>query len=153
VAAVVIEDKITQAFYQRLLGNVQKVKLVQSSQLETTSPDSYQVWLVPGDPTPNTDFSCQGNPPAQAYDIPYTVVCFMQQSETDETPIDTLLAEFAGAVFQTITAPATWWTWGGEALDTRPGTISKFLADGFAARQMVFNVIYRVDEDDPYTRR
>jgi phenylpropionate dioxygenase-like ring-hydroxylating dioxygenase large terminal subunit len=151
--AAIIEDKITQAIYQRLLDNVKAVEIVQPSMWATFSPQSYQVVLSPGDPEPNEDFSCQGNPPGQAYTIVYTVVCFIQQDNEDDRPIDTLIAEFAGAVYSTITQPAAWWQWGGEAIDTRPGPITKFVADGFAARQMQFTVIYRVDEDDPYTRR
>jgi hypothetical protein len=153
--ATAVFDQVTQAIRDRLAASVESVDVVLPSLLANFSPRDWQAIISPGNPEPSSEWSFQGNPPVQAFAVPYVITCYRRQSNDDERPIDELLAEFSSAVMATITEPADWYTWGGAAVNTQLGPINKWQGDdaSAAAHQLQLNVIYRHSELNPYTPR
>jgi len=149
-----VHENITAAIKNRLYDYDRTVAVLRTEMLSDFSPTTRQIIIVQQDPTANEDFSCAGNPPALAYTAPYEIVCIIRQRENSSRPIDEILTDFAGGAIQTITTPASsWHQWGGLAIDTRIIGRTKSVLDGYATINIQLEVIYRVNENNPYTQR
>ena len=92
-----------------------------------------------------------GNPPAIGWRLPISCDLVVRHSEHDETPMDQVLNTFESDVSKCLMADPTW---GGLAIDTELGrTEYPAPSAGVEGLTQWVEVIYRVDEDDPYVNR
>jgi hypothetical protein len=146
-------EKITEAIKNRLFDFDNQVQVIRTEMLSDFSPANKQVVIVQQDPTTNEDYSCHGNPPAQAFTIPYQIVCIARQTETSSEALDSVLSDFAAGAIKTMTTPTAWYQWGGEAIDSKITGMEKNVLDGYATQNILLEVIFRTDENNPYNRR
>lgn len=114
----------------------------------------YQIIVLQGQLTRNEALSYAGNPPATAWNMPLTVFGECRPSDSSTIPIDTLLNEFAADAIRAICTPVhSWHNWDGLAINTEIESVENFNAEDGAGFKLVFNVIYRVSETNPYELR
>lgn len=124
--------------------------------LDSYSPKDKQVIVTATNFDPNEELSCMGNPPAQAFDATVDLVCILRQNEkTNINSLEERLADFVAGVIQAVTTGDHWWTMGGNAIDTRVGSIEKSIeSDGsMGSNTITLTIIYRHAENNPFIRR
>jgi len=67
--------------------------------------------------------------------------------------LDSVLSDFAAGAIKTMTTPTAWYQWGGEAIDSKITGMEKNVLDGYATQNILLEVIFRTDENNPYNRR
>lgn len=125
------------------------------SRIHDDSPKDYQIVLTQGDIEPDPELSHPGNPPATAWKLPFTIAGIIRQSDTDLTASDTLKNQFWGDIVKALTDATAWHNWGGLAINSTIGPVEDAQqgdgsANGF---QLTLNVVFRTDENDPFTAR
>jgi hypothetical protein len=147
---------ILEEIVQRIRDGGYIAEAVSPDLLDQYSPKDNQVIVTATGFTDNPLLSCQGNPPAQAFDASVSLICILRQSKVKDTKfMEERLSDFSGSVISALTAGASWWQLGGNAIDTRIQGIDKSVeGDGsYANHTISVLVTYRTDENDPFTRR
>ena len=128
---------------------------IRPTRISDRSPKDYQLIIKQGDKTPNDALSCPGNPAAVAWDQPFVIAGILRPSETSATAIDTFKNTFEADVIKSLTAPASWWNFGGLAMNSVISGVADYeSSEGTEGGFMVtLTVTYRVSENDPYTAR
>ncbi len=118
-------------------------------------PKDLVVHVHQGTLTPNSELSCPGNPPAQAYDLEAIVAGITKPSDTELTAIDTFKNRMGADIIVAATDAELWHQWGGLAINTTIGTVEDYTEEtgGFAGVMVRFLITFRTDENDPYTVR
>jgi len=130
--------------------------VIRPARLATHRPEDFQITVEQGDQEPNDELSCPGNPPAQAYNLPFMIHGELRQSDVDSTAVDTYRNQFHGDIIRALgdSNSSTWQNWDGLALNTRLGPVTKIISEtiltGFT---MQIIVIFRTVETDPFTVR
>lgn len=146
---------ILNELVQRISNAGVVVETVTPDLLDSYSPQNKQVIVTPTNFDPNEELSCMGNPPAQAFDATVELVCVLRQSTKNTVSLDERLADFAASVTQAVTTGNSWWTMGGNAIDTRIGSTERSIeADGsMGMNTITLTIIYRHAENNPFIRR
>lgn len=124
--------------------------------LDSYSPRDNQVIVSATNFDPNEELSCMGNPPAQAFDATVELICILRQSDKrSDFSLEQRLADFSAGVIQAVCSGDHWWTMGGNAIDTRIGSIDKSIeGDGSMGTNTInLTIIYRHAENNPFVRR
>jgi hypothetical protein len=113
------------------------------------------VQVVQGEAQRTPDLDRPANPPALAYTVTFELKCVCRDSQQTES--DKPLAEnpndMAAVVVTAITAiGSTWYTMGGNAIDSEIGNLTPFdSAEGeFNGMTVPLEVTYRVSENNPF---
>ena len=130
-------------------------EVVRPKRLENPSPKDYQLVLSQGDKTENREHSCPGNPPIIAWDFPILIRGILRPSEENDTAIDTLKNTFEADVMKAVNTGNAWWNMSGLAINSRMSPVTDYESDDGAEGgfEITLTVIYRTDENDPYTVR
>lgn len=100
------------------------------------------------------ELDCFGNPPAIAYQLTFAVKGFVRQSDRVTTADQARENEMAATIKKAIASSATWYHFGGSAINAQFGATERFEASDSHAGVVVFvDVFYRVSETDPYQVR
>ncbi len=150
-----ILNQITDKLANRLESTAIATEVIRPKRLGDWTPRNNQVVIIPvsDDMEPNEDWSCQGNPPAQAWTLPVLLVCTQKDDETTTEDIDSKKSTYAAEVMKAVTSPAAWWNWDGLAVDSRFGPITDYDGGEIAAHQVTLNIIFRTDENNPFNAR
>lgn len=151
--------RITPEYYESELDSdlpVQRPNRVDGIKFRHNS-----IAILQGDPESNADYAHEGNPPAIAWTQPFQIYCLVIPSDTVTTPIDSLANLLVADVQRSLCANSVgvrsvdWHNWDGLAVNSNIGPTAEFLRnDGsYAGRVFTLNVIYRVDETNPYNAR
>lgn len=126
-----------------------------STRIATWQPKDLVVHVHQGTLTPNSELSCPGNPPAQAYDLEAIVAGITKPSDTELTAIDTFRNRMGADIIVAATDAELWHQWGGLAINTTIGTVEDYTEEtgGFAGVMVRFLITFRTNENDPYTVR
>lgn len=129
-------------------------QVVRPTRLGGFTPKDYQLIVTQGNMIYNREQSRHGNPPAIAWVIPFIIAGVIKQNESDTTAVAALKNTFAADVIKAVTSVADWHNWDQLAIDTTFGNVDDYTgSDGQAGFKIGMNVLFRVDEDDPYTAR
>jgi hypothetical protein len=125
--------------------------VVRPTRLADHEIKDYQIVLTQGNKSPVDEFSCPGNPPLIAYELPFEIACILRPSEMEIQSADTLRNQFELDVIQSLTLASDWWTWNGLAIDSKISSIAPYQAnDGSSSGfQLTLTVTYRVAENNP----
>jgi len=106
--------------------------------------------LVQADAARQMELDCPGNPAGVAWRQSFAADCVIRVSESASEPLDQTLNLFAAEIEAAVMADPTW---GGLAIDTEltdrlypPGE------KGIEGVTVMFDVLYRVAEDDPFAQ-
>ena len=152
--AVIVKTRLglisTTSGYETTTSGVKR-----PTQIATFRPEDYQIILTQGDITPNDEYSRPGNPPAQAWDMPFVIAAILRPSDESTTASDTLKNQFWADCVKALTNATPWHTFGGLAFNSKIGPVENYQSDdgsgsGFKLELMVQ---FRVDETNPYTAR
>ena len=114
------------------------------------APANYAIILLAGQEEAHEAVDLMGNPPARGWRQQFGLDLCLRVSESDRTPVDTLANLFAAEVETALMADRSR---GGLAIDTiRRGRDFLPPGDDYEGVTLFFDVIYRVAENDPYTR-
>lgn len=96
----------------------------------------------------NDELSCPGAPARIAWDFSISVACIIAPDDGDVEPIDKRADEFGVLCYNAITAPSSWWEFGGHALVSDIGSISNYKPADESAHGVTFmiNVTFRAAE-------
>lgn len=113
------------------------------------------VILVTGDAIRNEELSSQGNPPAVAWDQNFHLLCYVRPDDTDDTPVDSLIAVFASDVMKSVCVPEeSWMHFDNNAINAMWTANERMENDGtYDGFVLTLTVTYRTEETDPYTVR
>lgn len=103
--------------------------------------------------TQNRGLSCQGNPPAVAWDQIFLIAGELRPDEASEDSIDRFRNLFESQIRTALTSVPNWHTFGGHAIDSEIGSARPYISDSAAAVHIDLLVKYRHDEDDDTVRR
>lgn len=126
-----------------------------STRIATWQPKDLVVHVHQGTLTPNSELSCPGNPPAQAYDLEAIVAGVVKPSDREQTAIDTFKNRMGAAIIAAATNATLWHQWGSLAINTMHGPVEEYTDEtgGFAGVLVKFLITYRTDENNPYNVR
>lgn len=126
-----------------------------STRVGTWQPKDGTIVVYQGSLTENPELSCQGNPPAKAWNMEVVIACLLKPSDTDTTPIDTYKNRIWAEIVKAVNTGTNWHSMGGLALDSNFGSVEDHTdGDGaFAGVKLSLNVLFRVDEDNPFNVR
>jgi len=127
--------------------------VVRPTRIWKLSPQDYQLIFVQGQLERNPELSLPGNPPATAWNLPFTITGQIRPSEDDTTPVDALCNEFAADVIKALTDASDWYHWDSLAIDSMLSNVEHFVTDEMSGFRLVVNVVFRTPENDPYTVR
>lgn len=131
-------------------------EVVRPTQRGNFHPQDWQLFVTQEGEEPNAEMSHPGNPPAQAWDLVFSVIGMIRQGKDETTANDTHKNQFKADVIKAVTVPqASWHNWDGLAINTTFGSVEPYRADDGSGSgfQMAVNVLYRVSENDPYEVR
>jgi len=145
-----IQDVAESSGYETTVNGT----VVRASRIWQGNLQDYQVIISQQTIERNEDLSHPGNPPATAYAMTVNVFGELRPSEETTTAIDTLGNEFGSDLIKAICSPAeSWHNWDGLAILTNINTIEHVNAEEVAGVKIELEVIYRTQENDPYTVR
>ena len=117
-------------------------------------PKDYQLIFTQDSKTPNEALSCPGNPPLQAWDVPFRIAGELLQSKEDRRPIDQLRNEFEADVIKSLTTVSDgyWAQWDGLAINTKMSAVETYteVEEVVAGFHVIMTVTYRTPENNPY---
>ena len=122
-------------------------------------PQAHGMLVMLGDNQRNDEMDHPGNPPAIAYDLTVMVKCFANAGVSETGSHNTRSNEMVAAAMKAITnptvSPSTWYTLGGNAINTEFGDVEYFSATegDHAGASLPLIVTYRISETDPFTVR
>lgn len=111
----------------------------------------FQCVLMLGDPVRWPEGDYEGNPVRIGWQQPYEVYCYVRPGDDSKTPIDETLSIFRADVTKAVMADIQW---NSLAANTKVAA-SAYLRPGDGSYEgvlVIFDVFYRVDEDDPYSQ-
>ena len=114
-------------------------------------PDHGGVILVQDDETEAEDYSVTGNPAGIGRRRIFNVGVVIRLSDSSETSFDAISNLFVADLTKALMADVHW---GGLAIDSKIGDEQPMRADdgSFEGTALPLEVIYRVAENDPYTK-
>jgi hypothetical protein len=126
-----------------------------STRVATWQVDDQATNVYQGNLTPNVNFSCPGNPPAQGWTLEVIVAGIAKPSDFDTTAIDTHKNRLAADIMDSITDSATWHNWGGLAINTDIGPVEDYTGTDAAFQGVMIrlNIYFRTSELSMYTSR
>lgn len=156
-SALPIIERIAQAIEAALqtvpsvLGSA-VAGVVRPTRLGGYTPRHLLILLEQGDSEPNLEESAAGNPPALAWNQPFTLTLMVRPSDRDTTPIDTILNHFRCEVEKVLMADVQW---DGLARSASLGQTSKVLTQdaAYEGLELTYTVVYRTAENDPTALR
>lgn len=110
--------------------------------------DNGTVVVMCGDPEPDPEHSNAGYPQRQAWLLTLVLLAYVIPSDSDKTPIDTLISRVRADIEKALQVDPTR---GGLAIWTRPAGSQKFIQEGAAGVAVLAEVLYRTPINDPYT--
>ena len=152
---------MTEPIIEQIMANVRSRMAAafdaayRSTRIGTWQPKDLVVHVHQGSVTPNTELSCPGNPPAQAYDLEAIVAGIVKPSDASTVAIDTFRNRMGADIIKAATDAALWHQWGGLAINTTHGPVEEYVEEtgGLGGVMVRFVITYRVSENDPYTVR
>lgn len=153
-----VENSILNELLERLREAGAVAEVVSPNLLDEYRPKDRQAIVTTASVNANGALSCQGNPPAQAWDIEYSIIAVVRQAEGDTKQIEDKLNDFTGDVLKGITKNSSvfdWFQFNGNAINANLRTITKDVAaDGsMMSNNIGLVVTYRTDENNPFNRR
>ena len=126
-----------------------------STRTATWQPKDLVVHVYQGTMTPNSELSCPGNPPAQAYDLEAIVAGIVKPSDASTVAVDTFKNRLGADIIKYATNATLWHQWGGLAINTTIGNVEEYVEEtgGIAGVMVRFTITFRTAENDPYTVR
>ena len=150
-----IQNLIQNEIEQRLIETGSAVSVVLPNMQDDYTPRQRQIILTPVGTERAPEHDCQGNPPAVGWNATFSVRVIVRQDE-DATPtsIDSVLSNMTGSAMSALTSPDTWWTFGGNAMNSEITETVREIEDlSLAAYQFTLLVWYRTDETNIFNRR
>lgn len=157
-----IDDKIAQ----ELLSRVQNVTtgngyeqtlsaLRPTGTQRDVKPQNGRAVIFEIDREEDEEHAIPGEPNAVAYRLLMGVAVYVRPSESSSTAIDTLVNRAAADVQKAIRNSGTWHTFDDNAIHARMMAPIKFeTEDGSHDGVLIpVEILFRVDEDDPYSAR
>lgn len=152
---------MTEPVVERIMSNV-KARMAaafddvyRSTRIGTWQPKDLVLHVHQGALTPNSELSCPGNPPAQAYDLEAIVAGIVKPSDSSIVAVDTFKNRLGADIIKAATDSTLWHQWGGLAINTTIGTVEEYVEEtgGLQGVMVRFLITFRVDENDPYEVR
>lgn len=147
-------EQIAAKIKQRLGLTAGASGVVRPTRTGGFKPEDYQLVFMQESKTENKALSCPGNPPLQAWDVPFRIAAELLQSKLDKSAIDTLRNQFEAAVQVAITNDSEryWAQWGGLAINSHLTTVETYLdeSETVAGFQTILMVQYRTPETNPF---
>ena len=113
------------------------------------APKDGRVVLLQLDPTIDEENSLEANPPRTAWLQPFALVAFVINDDTTTTALDIRLNQVRSDIEKKLMADQTR---GGNAIATYIAAPERFAADSGETGIIVrADVLYRTEDDDPYT--
>lgn len=159
--ALPVSEQILQAIRTRLLAidvadnyEVTVSDVVRPTRIAGHSPEDWQLTVDLVTISESEENFRPGNPPAIAWLMEVMIMGELRPSETDTTPIDTYRATFQADIVRAITSTGNdWHNWGNLAIDTTFGSAETIETESGSAIGVAMAVLFRTDENDPYTAR
>ncbi len=148
-----IIELIAEVIKDRLLTVDLATAVTRPKRINDESAGDYKITLTQGARNINRELSCQGNPPAAAFDQVFLIAGELRPSEESEDSIDTLRNNFASEIRARLTETSNWHTMGGYAIDSEIGAPRPYISDSAAAVHIDLLVKYRHDENDDTAQR
>lgn len=118
------------------------------------TPTHRGIVVVQGDEQRNEPHDRPGNPPANAYELPFSILCFVRQSDrsstADQAEVNAMVAAAKKAVAEGSTS---WHQFDGNSYDANWGIQSNYESIDHAGASVELLVRYRISEIDPFTLR
>ena len=149
-------NQIIDKLLFRLEAVAVSTEVVDPERLAQWTPRHHQVIVIVAedDIEPSEEWSCHGNPPAQAWLVPVLLICSVKPSEKNAIAIRKERFEYAGEVIKAVSQPIdSWHNWDNLAVNSRWGTIGTHEGDRMTAARLELNIIYRTDENNPFIGR
>ncbi len=146
-------ELIAEKIRERLELTADSQSSIRPLRINDDAAGDYKITLTQGGQNENVDLSCQGNPPALAFDQVFIISGELRPSEESQISIDTYRNRFAADITLALTSESNWHNWGGLAIDTRLGTVAFRQTAEASWLEMRILVRYRVNENDPYQVR
>jgi hypothetical protein len=123
--------------------------------INTSAPRHNQIIIERGENVRVPDNDIPGNPVAIARTQEFLIRCLIIPSEKDPTPYDEYCEVAAAEIQRVIGEPNYWWTFGGLAINSEWGDPVNIDGgqDQVGGVVVPLVVLYRTDENDPYTVR
>jgi hypothetical protein len=124
---------------------------------KNVSPEDGKIIVDQQASVENPSLHHAGNPMAVAYDVNFSVYCYVRESTVDsQFPIsyasacNAVAAEVISAITTPATSPATWYLFGGDAINARVGQHTPVVnaAGNSIGINVPIYVTYRVSEND-----
>ena len=153
-----VENKVTEELLERLRQAGAIAEVVSPNLLDEYRPKDKQAIVSAIATNENPELSCQGNPPAKAWNVEFSIIAVVRQSSNDSANIENKLMDFTGDVLKGITTDTggySWWQFAGNAINANLQSITKEISpDGSMMTNTIsILVTYRTDEDNPFNRR
>lgn len=128
--------------------------IVRPTKLFSGRLKDYQIIISQGTVELNDDLSRPGNPPAVAWDIPFSIFGELRPSDTSTKAIESLCNEFGADIIKAICTPAaSWHNWDGLAIDSQFTSVDIANSEEFVGVKVELTVTIRTAESNPYTLR
>jgi hypothetical protein len=114
------------------------------------------IQVVQGEAARVPELDCQGNPPALAYRVAFELKCVCRDSPAEDVALATNPNDLAAKAVAAVTGTdLTWYTMGGNSIDSEIGSLTPFdSAEGeFNGMAVPIEITYRVSENNPYNVR
>lgn len=142
-------ERITTGNGYNLTADPQRV-----TRLAGYEPGHFAIEISQGTAEPNDELSCPGNPPAQAYDMPFELKATIRSSESDTVATDTFRNRFWADMVKVLGQDTAWHTWDGLAVNSVVGPAEPYASDdGEPGVRLVILVTFLIDENNPYNLR
>ncbi len=160
--SVAVVENIARNLYTRLQTlltvsasyNTRASEVIRPERLGGWTPKHLQIVLTQGTAEEVPELSYPGNPASVAVRQTFNIRCHVMPSEKSTTPVETTINTFSADVRKCVTYPASWWQFGGYAIDAEFTGREDIAADGgLDGFNMPIAILYRTPENDPYTVR
>jgi hypothetical protein len=134
---------------------IEVCEVIRPQRLGGYTPKHLQIVITRGDEERVTDLDCPGNPPAIAKRQVFEIRCHIMPSEKDTTPLERYRDAFVAIVESAVRGDeSTWYSMGGNAIDTEWESAVDMDSDGsFAGVMVPVAVTYRHSEGNPNEAR
>ena len=129
-------------------------EVIRPKRLETFTPKHLQVILTQGPSERIDELSYPGNPPAIAYRQTFNIRCHVMPSERSCEAVDKIINQMRADIISVVCTPqADWYQFDGQSIDAAFESEEPILSEGIDGINLPIAIVYRTDENDPYTRR
>lgn len=130
------------------------IEVIRPPQRGVWTPQDLQIVLTQGSSTVIDNLSYPGNPPAIARRQVFNIRCHLLIDERSDDMLDEQINTFAADVISVVTSETNWHNFNNLAIDARFIDFEQVDEDGGVAGVNVpIEIIYRTNENDPYTVR